>query len=216
MDIVIAGAHGKVARHLARLLAGRGDAVRGIIRSASQAEDVRADGAEQVVLDLEAATVADVAGAIRGAGAVVFAAGAGPGSGAARKWTVDHGAAVKVLEAARSAGVGRYVIVSAMGTDDPPAGEDVSSVYLRAKARADEALMASDLAWTIVRPGGLTVDPPTGRVRLGRHVDRGQIPRADVAAVLAAVLHEPRTAGHVIEVVSGDTPIPDALARLLG
>lgn len=215
MDVVIAGAHGKVARHLTRHLAARGDVVVGLIRDPAQAADIAEDGGRPVVLDLEQASAAEVSDAIAQADAVVFAAGAGAGSGAARKETVDYGAAVLLIDAAERGGVPRYVMVSAMGTDDPPTDDEVFSVYLRAKARADAALMASDLAWTIVRPGRLTDEEPTGRVHVARHVDRGAIPRADVADVLAAVLAWPDTAGHVFEVVGGDTPVEVAIEALV-
>lgn len=215
MDVAIAGAHGKVARHLGCRLAERGDRIRGIVRDPAHEGDLRAIGVEPVLLDLEEATEDDLATVVAGADAVVFAAGAGPGSGPERKETVDHGAAVTLLAAARAAGVERYVMVSAMGTDDPPGGDDVFSVYLRAKARADAELMRSGLDWTIVRPGRLTDDPATGAVTLARHVERGEVPRRDVAAVLAAVLHDPRTAGHVFELVGGDTPIDRALDALV-
>lgn len=216
MDVAIAGGHGQIARHLTHLLSERGDRVRGLIRDPEQADDIRAAGGKPVVVDLEDTGPAALARAVGGTDAVVFAAGAGPGSGAARKETVDYRAAVLLLEAARTAGVDRYVMVSAMGTDDPPADDTVFAVYLRAKARADREVMASDLAWTVVRPGRLTDDGATGRVTLARHVPRGEIPRADVAAVLTAVLDDPRTTGHVFEVVGGDTPIPEALAALVG
>lgn len=215
MDIAIAGGHGQIARLLTRRLAGAGDRVRALIRAPSHRDDVTADGAEPVVLDLEEATASDVAQAIAGCDAVVFAAGAGAGSGAARKETVDYGAAVKLIEAARAAGVPRYVMVSAMGTDEPPEGDDVFSVYLRAKARADRALMDSDLDWTVVRPGRLTDEEATGRVAAARHVERGGIPRDDVAAVLAAVLHS-TPANTVFELVSGDVPVAQAVADVTG
>ena len=215
MDVAVAGAHGKVARHLGRRLAERGDRVRGVVRDRAHEGDLRAIGVEPVLLDLEEADADDLAGVIAGADAVVFAAGAGPGSGAARKETVDHGAAVKLIEAAQRAGVDRYVMVSAMGTDDPPGGDDVFEVYLRAKARADEELMASGLDWTVVRPGRLTDDVETGTVTLARHLDRGEVSRRDVAAVLRAVLDDPRTVGHVFEIVAGTVPIGDALDRLV-
>ncbi len=219
MHVAIAGAHGQVARLLARQLTTRGDEVRGLIRKPEQADDLRADGQEPVVLDLEASDVDEVAAAIAGVDAVVFAAGAGPGSGPERKWTVDHGAAVKLREACEAAGVERYVMVSAMGTDDPPPAPDdpeeqVFDVYLRAKAAADEDLMASDLGWTIVRPGRLTDEPGTATVTLARHVERGEVPREDVATVLRACLDDERTAGHVFEVVGGDLPVIDAVAAL--
>lgn len=187
----------------------------GIIRDPAQSDDLHDVGADPVVLDLEDASTADLAEEVEGADVVVFAAGAGPGSGAGRKETVDYEAAVKLRDAALAASdPPDYVMVSAMGTDDPPYGEDVFSVYLRAKARADEELMRSDLDWTIVRPGKLTDEPATGGVDLARHVERGEIPREDVAAVLAAVLATPATAGHVFEVVGGADPIDDSLAAL--
>lgn len=212
--ITIAGGHGQVALMLSELLSERGDEVVGIIRSHGQSADLRGHGATPAVLDLEEASVEELATAIAGSDGVVFAAGAGPGSGAARKETVDYGAAVMLREAAAAAGVDRYVMVSAMGTDDPPDDDDVFSVYLRAKARADRDLADSDLQWTIVRPGRLTDDPATGAVEVGRHVPRGEIPRGDVAAVLAAVLARPDTVGRVLEVVGGDRPIDAALADL--
>lgn len=216
MDVAIAGGHGQIALHLSRMLSTRGDTVRGIIRSADQQDDLDAVGARGVVLDLERASVVEVADAIDGADAVVFAAGAGPGSGAARKETVDYEASVKLRKAAEQAGVGRYIMISSMGTDDPPDGDGLFDVYLRAKARADRDLMASDLAGTIIRPGRLTNDPGTGRVTLARHVERGEVPREDVAAVIVAALDNTASAGHIVEVVSGDTPIADALAAVTG
>ncbi|CAN5877946.1 SDR family oxidoreductase [soil metagenome] len=216
MDVAIAGGHGQIALHLSRLLSQRGDTVRGIIRAADQRDDLAEVGARGVVLDLEHAPVVEIADAISGADAVVFAAGAGPGSGAARKETVDHEAAVKVAKAAGRADVGRYVMISAMGTDDPPDGDDVFEVYLRAKARADRDVMDTDLAWTIVRPGRLTDDAGTGIVALARHVDRGEIPREDVAAVIVAALDDARSAGHIVEVVGGDTPVVEALHAVVG
>ena len=212
MDIVVAGAHGRIARLLVPRLVARGDKVRGLIRNAGHTPDVEADGADAVVLDLESATTDDVDEVIGGAGAVVFAAGAGPGSGAERKWTVDHGAARLLIDAAARRGVRRYVMVSAMGTDDPPTDDAVFSVYLQAKARADEDLRAAGLDHTIVRPGRLTDDPGTGLVSVDRHVPRGSVTRDDVAAVLAAVLPEAGTYGRTFELVAGDRPIDDVPA----
>lgn len=215
MDVVIAGGHGQVARRLARLLVQGGDRVRGLIRKPEHEGDLRADGAEPLLCDLEAAEPAQVAEAIEGADAVVFAAGAGAGSGAERKLTVDRDGAIKLLEAARSTGVRRYVIVSSVGAESPPAGDDVFSAYLRAKAEADAAVAASELDWTIVRPGMLTDEPGERRARIQTQPIRESVPRDDVAAVLAAVLHEPRTAGLTIYVVGGDEPIDAALDALL-
>jgi uncharacterized protein YbjT (DUF2867 family) len=215
MDVAIAGGHGKVARRLARLLIERGDRVRGLIRKPEHADVLRADGSEPVVCDLETAGVEDVAAAIVDADAVVFAAGAGPGSGAERKLTLDRDGAIKLLEAARVARVERYVMISSIGAENPPDDDDVFSVYLRAKAEADRALTAGDRQWTIVRPVFLTDGPGTGRVRLDLERLEGRVSRDDVAAVLAAVLHEPRSAHLILYLSAGDDPIEDALAAVL-
>jgi uncharacterized protein YbjT (DUF2867 family) len=213
MEVAIAGGHGKIGLLLGRMLVERGDAVMGLIRNPAHEDDLHAIGVEPVLCDLEGDD--DVAAAIRGADAVVFAAGAGPGSGPERKWTVDFGGAVKLIEAALAEGARRYVMVSAMGAANPPAeGGGVFGEYLRAKAKADHALVASGLDYTIVRPGGLSDDPGTGLVRLGEHLERGQIPRADVAAVIAAVLVAPNSIGKTFELVSGETPIDEAVAAL--
>ncbi|CDO11191.1 NAD-dependent dehydratase [Mycolicibacterium cosmeticum] len=215
MHIVIAGGHGKIALLLERLLAARGDTVTGIIRNPAQAADLEAAGAAPVVLDLERASVQQVAEVIRGADAVVFAAGAGPGSGVARKQTVDRDAAVLLADAAEAAGVGRYVMVSAIAADDRSldAGYDeVFRAYIRAKSEADANVRArAGLRATIVRPGGLTDEPGTGKVTVAESTGRGTIPRADVAGVLLAVLDRPDTAGRTFELIGGDTPIGAAL-----
>jgi nucleoside-diphosphate-sugar epimerase len=214
MRVAIAGAHGKIGLRLTARLAARGDTVLGLIRNPGHAEDVRAVGGDPVVCDLEHATVAEVAGALGGSDAVVFAAGAGPGSGAERKLTMDRDGAIKLLVAATEAGVPRYLTVSAVGAESPPADDDVFGVYLRAKAAADAALRASDRDWTIVRPGGLTDDPGTGLVRIQLESFRGQIPRDDVAAVLTALLHDKPASRVVFYLNGGDDPIERALASL--
>jgi uncharacterized protein YbjT (DUF2867 family) len=216
MRVVIAGGHGKIALLLEGLLAERGDQVVGLIRSRDQIEDLRERSAEPVVLDLEQATVDEVAEVLEGADAAVFAAGAGPGSGAPRKETVDRGAAVLFADAAERAGVRRHVQVSAMGlgrAGDPDLDE-VFSTYLRAKAAAEDDLRRRDLDWTILRPGRLTDDPPTGLVHVGDEVPYGEISRADVAAVLVNLLGEDTSHGHTLELVAGNTPIDEALSRL--
>jgi uncharacterized protein YbjT (DUF2867 family) len=215
MDVAIAGAHGKVGRRLARRLSARGDSVRGLIRNPEHAGDVEADGGEPVECDLELAPVDEVAAAIAGADAVVFAAGAGPGSGAERKLSMDRDGAIKLLEAARAARIERYVIVSSVGAESPPEGDEVFSVYLRAKAEADRALAAGDLAWTILRPGHLSDDPATGQVLIQTEPVRGDVSRDDVAAVLEAVLHAPRSAGKTLYVTGGEIPLEEALAAAL-
>jgi uncharacterized protein YbjT (DUF2867 family) len=208
--VAIAGGHGKIALILGRLLAERGDTARGLIRNPDQADDLRAVGIEPVIADLESES--DIASAIRGADAVVFAAGAGPGSGDARKKTVDLGGAVKLVEAAKAEGVSRYLIVSSMGAEKAPAdGAEGFGAYLQAKFEADEAVRASGLDYTVVRPGGLTDDPGTGLVTIAEDTGRGQIPRADVAAVFVACLDTPSTIGQSFDLISGTTPIPDAL-----
>jgi uncharacterized protein YbjT (DUF2867 family) len=216
MDVAIAGGHGKVALRLERLLSSAGHRVRAVIRNPDHAADVHVAGAEPFLLDLEAlAGVANLAEALRDADAVVFAAGAGPGSGPERKRTVDFGAAVKLIAAAQAAGVDRYVMVSTMGADTPDARGKAMRPYFVAKGEADATLQASDLAWTIVRPGSLTDDPGTGRITAAVHLGRwGSVPRDDVAAVLAAVLTDGRAVRRTFEVISGDTPIADALAAL--
>jgi uncharacterized protein YbjT (DUF2867 family) len=214
MQVAIAGGHGKIALRLTRLLRREGDEVRSLIRNPDHADDVHAAGAEPAVCDLESASDDEVAEAVGSVDAVVFAAGAGAGSGPERKETMDYGGAVKLIAAAKAGGIPRYAIVSSMGADPGLEGEDTFSVYLRAKGRADAELEASGLDHTIVRPGRLTDDPGTGRVRIGRGVGRGEISRDDVAAVLAAVLHEPATIGTTLEVVSGDVPVEEAVASL--
>jgi uncharacterized protein YbjT (DUF2867 family) len=214
MRVAIAGGHGKIALRLTRVLRGSGDEVISLIRTPAQADDVRAAGGEPVVCDLEAADEQEISDALASADAVVFAAGAGPGSGPERKETMDYGGAIKLIAAAKAAGIRRYVSVSSMGADPTVEGDDTFRVYLRAKGRADAELQASGLEHTIVRPGRLTDSPGSGRVRLGRRVGRGEISRDDVAAVLAAVLHEPATAGATFELVAGDTPVEEAVRSL--
>jgi uncharacterized protein YbjT (DUF2867 family) len=211
MLVAIAGGHGQIALRLTRLLTGRGDQVRSLIRNPDHVDDVSAAGGDPVVCDLEQADESAVAEAITGADAVVFAAGAGPGSGPQRKGTMDLGGAVKLIAAAKAAGIRRYVMVSSINADPDHPGDDTFSVYLRAKGEADAELVASGLDYTIVRPGGLTNDPGTGQVEAGEDVGSGQIPRDDVAAVLVAVLHEPDTAGRTFELISGDTPVDQAV-----
>ena len=214
MDVAIAGGHGKIARRLTRLLVAGGDRVRGIIRNPAHRDDLLADGAIPIVCDLETAGDDDIDVAVAGADAIVFAAGAGPGSGAGRKLTVDYGAAKRLVDAALRAGTRRYVLISAVGTDDPPDGDDVFAVYLRAKARAETELRAAGLDHTIVRPGSLSDDNGTGKVRIERQVPRGEITRDDVAEVLVDVLHEPGTVRRTFEVIGGETPVRGAVAAV--
>ncbi|CAM5583967.1 SDR family oxidoreductase [Streptomyces narbonensis] len=217
MRIVIAGGHGQIALRLERLLAAGGHEVAGIIRRPEQGDDLRAAGAEPVVLDLESASVEMVAAVLQGADAAVFAAGAGPGSSVDRKDTVDRAAAVLFADAAERAGVRRYVVVSSMGADAAHPGDEVFDAYLRAKGAADDAVRAhTGLDWTILRPGSLTNDAGTGQIRLEAHTGRGMVPRDDVAAVLAELLDTPATAGLTLELTSGSTPLAVAVKDVAG
>jgi len=214
MRVAIAGGHGQVGRRLIRLLVARGDEVRSLDRNADYGDEIRGWGAEPVVCDLEQASDEQAAAAIDSVDAVVFAAGAGPGSGPERKSTMDYGGAVKLIAAAKAAGVSRYVMVSSIGADPETSGDDTFSIYLRAKGRADADLQAAGLEHTIVRPTSLIDDPGTGRVLIADQVERGEISRDDVAAVLAAALHTPTSVGKTFEATSGDVPIDEAVASL--
>lgn len=217
MRIAIAGGHGQIARRLSRLLARRGDTPIALVRNPEHVTDVAADGATAVLVDLEDTDVTTLAGHLTDVDAVVFAAGAGPGSGTARKDTVDRAAAVLLADAAERAGISRYLLVSSMGAgaEPPPGTNEVFAVYLRAKTAAEDDLRRRDLAWTILRPGTLTDDPGTDHVRLGPDVPHGSVPRDDVAAVLVALLDEPRTAHLTLELTSGPVPIPAAVAAAI-
>lgn len=215
MVVAIAGAHGKIAIRLTRLLADGGDSVIGLIRNPEQVADLSTAGASPVVCDLERASVEEIATAIAGADAALFAAGAGPGSGAERKLTLDRDAAIKLVQAAAEAGVPRFVIISSIGAEAPPQGDDVFSVYLQAKAEADQAVQASDRQWTIVRPGGLTDDPGTGLVRIESAPFQGRVARDDVAAVLLRLLHDDRFSRRVFYVNNGEDLVDQALAMVL-
>ncbi|MBV8954751.1 MAG: SDR family oxidoreductase [Solirubrobacterales bacterium] len=214
MIVAIAGAHGKIGLALGQLLAQDGSQVRGLIRNANHAPDLEAIGVRPVISDLEQDDPR-LADHLRGATAAVFAAGAGPGSGAARKVTMDRDGAVRLIDACRQAGVRRYVMISAMGArPGVDFGGGVFGAYLEAKTQADEALEASGLDYTIVRPGGLTDDPPTEKVALAAQLERGSIPRADVARTLVAVLHAPNTIGKAFDLISGRTPIREAVTAV--
>ncbi len=214
MRVVIAGGHGQIALLLEKELADRGDDPVGIVRNPDHTADLEKVGAEAVVLDLEQADVAAVAEVVKGADAVVFAAGGGPQSGAERKETVDKGAAVLLADAAEQAGVRRYLMVSSMGTENAdPDSDDVFQVYLRAKKAADDDLAARDLDWTIVRPGRLTDGDATGRVQVGS-LPRGEVTRADVAAVLAQALTSDSTVGKTFDLLAGQQTVEAALSDL--
>lgn len=219
MRIVIAGGHGQIAQLLQRRLAEAGHRPVGLVRSEKHVPDLAELGAEALLVDLEKSDPETVAALLDGADAVVFAAGAGPGSGAARKLTVDRDAAVLLADAAERAGVRRYVMISAIGVDDfdpdvdPETAEesdDVYQVYQRAKSEADADLRAREaLDWTILRPGRLTDDEGTGHVSVGEDLERDEVSRGDVAHVAAHVLTTGAGVGRQVVVVRGDTPIED-------
>ena len=213
MKVLVAGARGKTARRLTRIFVQNGHEVRGLVRKEGQLSDVEADGAEPVLVDLENDEVDGAVGdAVAGCDAVVFAAGAGPGSGEARKASMDYGGAAKLVEAAENKGAERYLMLSSVGADDPEGAPEAMRPYLRAKARADERLRESGLDWTIIRPGSLTDGEGTGRISASESLGgRGEIPREDVAATFAAALEEGNTSGKTFEILSGDTPIREAL-----
>lgn len=211
--VLIVGGHGKVALHLARLLTERGDAVTSVFRNPEHRDDVAATGAEPVVADIEKLDTDALAALLAGQDAVVFSAGAGGGD-PARTYAVDRDAAIRVIDAAAQAGVRRFVMVSYFGAG-PQHGvpEDNSFfAYAEAKAAADAHLRATDLNWTVLGPGGLTMDAPTGRITVGPAAAKGTVSRADVAAVAAAVLADDTTIGRTIEFNNGETPIAEVLA----
>ncbi|GAA2156321.1 NAD(P)H-binding protein [Kitasatospora kazusensis] len=218
MDVVIAGGHGKIALRLERLLSARGDAATGLIRRAGQAADLAAQGARAVVCDLESVSPAGLAEHLRGADAVVFAAGAGPASGVGRKDTVDRAAAGLLADAAELAGVRRYLLISTMGLDSAgtPGMDPEFTGYLHAKSAAEDDLRARDLDWTVLRPGPLTDEAGTGLVRLAAPpLPLGPVPRDDVAHALLALLDAPDAAGLTLELTSGPEPLADALLAAL-
>ncbi|MFE5504246.1 MULTISPECIES: NAD(P)H-binding protein [Amycolatopsis] len=216
MRVVIAGGHGQIALKLEKLLSARGDQAVGIVRNPDHVADLEAAGAEAVVLDLEKSDVDAVAKVLDGADAAIFAAGAGPGSGTARKDTVDRAAAELFAAASERAGVRRHVQVGSMGADKWETADvpDDFRIYLKAKKAAEDDLRARDLDWTILRPGQLTNDEGTGKILIAESTGRGPIPRQDVAAILVALLDNPSTAGRVLEAISGDTAISQAFSAL--
>ena len=214
MNVVIVGGHGKIGLRLVKLLAERGDSPRGIIRKTEQAHDLEEIGAEPIVLDIE--NVDDISDALAGADAVVFAAGAGPGSGPARKRTVDYGGAVKLAEGCITKGIRRYVMVSSIGSNRPETWSDQMRPYQEAKSEADKFVMEAGLDYTIIRPGGLTDGPGTGNVQIAERVEYGTVTvtRDDVAAVIAECLVADNTIGKAFDLLNDGTPISEAVRAL--
>ncbi|GHH35356.1 NAD(P)H-binding protein [Lentzea cavernae] len=218
MRVVIAGGHGQIALLLEQQLATRGDAATALVRNPDHFGDVQEAGAVPVLCDLESADLDSVASYLNGADAAVFAAGAGAGSGAARKDTVDYGAAALFASACVEAGVRRVLQVSTVGIEaaDSASVDPEFAVYLKAKKLAEEDLRSRDLDWTILRPGPLVNDAPTGLVTLGApRLPRASVTRADVAAVLVELLSTPGTVGKTLEVTNGETPVGEAVRAVL-
>jgi uncharacterized protein YbjT (DUF2867 family) len=209
--IIIIGGHGKVALPLARILTDRGDEVSSVFRNPDHSADVAATGATPVVADIEQLGTDALAGLLAGHDAVVFSAGAGGGN-PARTYAVDRDAATRVIDASGQAGVRRFVMVSYFGAG-PNHGvpqDDPFFAYAEAKAAANAHLRASELAWTVLGPGRLTLEPATGRIAVNEA--KGDVSRADVALVAAAALADDSTIGRTIEFNNGGVPIADALA----
>jgi uncharacterized protein YbjT (DUF2867 family) len=214
MRIVIAGGHGQIARQFGRLVTEAGHEAVGMIRKPEHVPDLQAAGIEPAMIDLENTDVEEITRIAREADAVIFAAGGGADGNAARKETVDKGAAIMLADAAQAAGVRRYLMISAMGTDNvDPDSDDVFQIYLRAKQAADDYVRSSGLDWTIVKPGRLTDDVPTGLVQVG-DLERGSVTRGDVAHVLAEVIEADNTIGKTFDVLNGELPVADAVAKL--
>jgi len=215
MRIAIVGGNGQVARHLHPILAGAGHTPVALVRTEAYRSELEDIGAEVRLLDIERDDASAFATAFDGCDVVIFAAGGGPDGNAERKRTVDLEGSLKSIEAATTAGIRRFVQVSAINVDDPlPADTGgVWRAYVEAKRDADAALRDSDLDWTIIRPGGLTDDPGTGTVSLGPDVSRGDVPRADVAAVLAEVVGAEGSIRRQWNLVGGDTPVAEAVQR---
>lgn len=210
--IAIIGGHGKVGLLTSRELTSGGHTVRSVIRNPDHAAEVEATGATPVVLDIERATPSDLAAALGPVDAIIFSAGAGAGSGDARKESVDHQGALKTIGAASELGVRRFAIVSYLGADEP-ASDPAMAAYQRAKHAADEAVRASSLDWTIVRPGHLSDDQATRRVRIDDAITEGTTSRGNVAALLALLVTDVPATRRVLNVIDGDTDLREALGR---
>ncbi|WP_042940082.1 SDR family oxidoreductase [Rhodococcus sp. AW25M09] len=216
--IVIAGGHGQIAQHLTQVLTASGDRAVALIRNSDHVDAVTALGALPQIIDLESASVDELAAVLDGADGVVFAAGAGPDSGPERKDSVDRAGAVLLADAAEKAGVSRYVLISSVGAGEPVADDvdDGWKAYIEAKTAAEENVSArSGLDWTILRPGKLTDEDPTNSVSLTEPpAEYGEVPRADVAAVIAQLLETGGAVHKTLMLMSGSTPIVDAVDAL--
>lgn len=214
--VAVVGGNGKIARRLHPLLVERGHTPVALVRSEAQRAELEALGAQVRILDIENATTDAFAAAFGGCDVVVFSAGGGPDGNVERKRTVDLEGSLKSIQAATERGISRFVQVSAINVDDPVADDasEVWAAYVAAKADADAALRATDLDWTILRPGRLTDDEGTGSVAFGPDVQRAEIPRADVAAVIAELVDTGAGVRAQANLVSGDVPVTEAVKAL--
>lgn len=210
--ILIFGGHGKVALLLEPLLVTQGHTVTAVIRNPDHEADVASTGAQPLVADIESFDVGQLTNLISGNDVVVWSAGAGGGD-PARTYAVDRDAAIRSMDAAGAAGVERYIMVSWIGSrpDHGVAPDSSFFPYAEAKWAADAHLAASELDWTILAPGTLTLDPPTGRIELDPQ-GRGEVSRADVAAVIAATISDDTTIGRTLRFGAGDEHIGHAIA----
>ena len=214
MDIVIAGGHGQIALKLEKLLSDAGHEVRALIRNPDHTADVEDAGAEPLIADLESLSAFGIADLIVDAEAIVFAAGAGPGSGPERKWSLDYEGAAKLIDVAVANSIPRFVMISSVGADAAAEDDGGFGTYLRAKGQADSDLTQSELDYTILRPGPLTDDAATGEITIGSDIEPGPVTRADVAATIAAVLEADSTIGLTLDLRGGGAPIEAAVAQL--
>jgi nucleoside-diphosphate-sugar epimerase len=232
---ILLGGHGKVSLHITRIATQppHNFQIDSIHRFPSHAEDIRSAGGNPIHLDIEASSVSDFTNVFRGADGIIWSAGAGGKGGKERTWAVDHEGCVRAYDAAISAGVRRFILVSAIDVrnrDKPPpawyskqdlevSDEMWNSIpeYMKAKLAAEEDLYkrAGKLDWTIVRPSYLTEEKGTGKVTIGKAPLAKKIPREDVARVVVACMLEKGTIGKAFDVSAGDTPIDQAIKNLL-
>lgn len=214
MNVLVIGANGQIGKFVVEQLIQEGKhKVTAMIRKPEQADALKELGADVVIGDLEG-SVEDLAEAMKDHNAIVFTAGSGGSTGQDKTLLIDLDGAVKTMEAAEQQGISRYILVSAYGADQREKWSESIKPYYVAKHYADRALFASDLNYTIIRPGGLENEPGTGKIAVGTDLEPGSIPRADVARVIVAALQEEKTYRMAFDLIAGDHPIEDALGKL--
>lgn len=214
MNVLVIGANGQIGKHLVEQLSQEGKhQVTAMIRKPEQADALKELGAQVVMGDLEG-TVDELAEAMKDQNAIVFTAGSGGSTGPDKTLLIDLDGAVKTMEAAEKQGISRYILVSAYGADQRSKWPEEIKPYYVAKHFADRALFASDLNYTIIRPGGLKNEPGTGKVAVGTDLKPGSIAREDVARVIVASLQEEKTYRMAFDLIAGDHAVSDALGKL--